>query len=468
METNAIDITREFENAKLGDLRLTKRLVFMGNAAAAHASKGLPEMMGNDAALEGTYRFLNNPGVTFEEILRPHTNMTIGRCSAQPMTLVVHDTSKFKFGGEIRREGLGVLPGGGQGFFGHYSLAVRPGEAREVLGVTSVRTIFRNKKRGKKTPKQMRKDPNRESLRWVQGAQQSEAILRPVTKTIHVMDREADSYEIFSQLVKIDASFIIRLQNTRSVLTEDGRRLAIRDITSVCETQAVRTVTLSRRGKRAGSIQAKIHPSREERFAILNISSARVTVLRGDYWDKSLPKTLELNIVDVSEVSPPQGEEPVRWRLVTTEPIDTVEQVLAIVDAYRSRWVIEEFFKSIKTGCAYEKRQLESKEPLLNLLAILSVVAWRLLRIRSLARLDPERPASEVLTSTQLRLLQNLRPDSFSQTPTVYEVFFAIAQLGGFLKRNGEPGWLTLGRGFEVLLNMEMGWLLAKKDMINL
>lgn len=468
METIGIDLTREFETANLRDLRLTERLVRIGNAAAAHASKGLPEMMGDDAALEGTYRFLNNSKVTFEEILRPHTDMTTKRCSVEPVTLVVHDTTKFGFGGEIKREGLGRLPGGGQGFFAHYSLAVLPGEVRDVLGITSVRTIFRKGKRGKKTPKQMRKDPHRESLRWIQNARESDILLRPHTRRIHVMDREADSYEIFSLLTAMNTGFIIRLQNTRSVLTQDGHKLAIREITPVCETRAVRTVQLSRRGKRAGSIQAKIHPSREERFATLNISSTRVTVLRGDYWDKSLPKTLELNVVDVSEVSAPEGEEPVRWRLITNEPIDTVEQVLAIVDAYRSRWVIEEFFKSIKTGCVYEKRQLESKEPLLNLLAILSVVAWRLLRLRSLARQDPGRPASDVLTSVQLSVLKELRPNSFSKTPTVYEAFIAVAQLGGFLKRNGNPGWLTLGRGFETLLNMEMGWQLAKKDPINL
>jgi hypothetical protein len=38
-----------------------------------------------------------------------------------------------------------------------------------------------------------------------------------------------------------------------------------------------------------------------------------------------------------------------------------VDQVAAVVDHYRGRWTIEEFFKAIKTGCALEARQLESK-----------------------------------------------------------------------------------------------------------
>ena len=456
------DLTREFAAAGFGDVRLTRRLQKVANAATKRPAAGIPEMMGNEAALEGTYRFLNNERVGLEAILLPHIKMTVKRCSEHPAVLVVHDTTKFQFNGEVPREGLGKLPGGGQVFFGHFSLAVRPGEARDVLGVVALRTVFRTKKRGKKTPKQMRQDKDRESLRWIQCAEESGELLRAHTRCIHVMDREADSYEIFCALSKSDDGFVVRLQNSRSVVTDDGQKLTIREITPVCETKAQRTVRLSRRGKRVGSAQAKIHPSREERTAVLNISAARVTFTRGGYWDKSLPETLELNIVDGTEVSPPAGHEPVQWRLCTTEPIDTVEQVLAIVDIYRSRWVIEEYFRSLKTGCAYEKRQLESKEPLLNWLAVLAVVAWRLLRLRSLARQDPKRPAREVLTMVQLLLLREIRRTPLSDEPTVHDAFIAIAKLGGFLRRNGEPGWQTLGRGFDTLLNLELGWYLAK------
>jgi DDE family transposase len=69
---------------------------------------------------------------------------------------------------------------------------------------------------------------------------------------------------------------------------------------------------------------------------------------------------LTLNVVRVWEPKPPRGAPAVCWMLYTSEPIDTAEQLLTIVDQYRSRWVIEEFFKALKTGCAFEKRQLES------------------------------------------------------------------------------------------------------------
>jgi hypothetical protein len=87
----------------------------------------------------------------------------------------------------------------------------------------------------------------------------------------------------------------------------------------------------------------------------------------------------------VHEVGAPNYAETVEWKLLTNLPIDTPEQVAAIVDAYRARWVIEEFFKALKTGCAYEKRQLETFRALMNALAIFSVIAWRLLVLRHVA-----------------------------------------------------------------------------------
>jgi IS4 transposase len=84
----------------------------------------------------------------------------------------------------------------------------------------------------------------------------------------------------------------------------------------------------------------------------------------------SLPELLRLNVVRVWEPEPPPGEPAVEWVLLTTEPIATLEDLLRIVDRYRSRWVIEEFFKAIKTGCSYEQRQLGDYESLVNALAL--------------------------------------------------------------------------------------------------
>ena len=151
---------------------------------------------------------------------------------------------------------------------------------------------------------------------------------------------------------------------------------------------------------------------------------------------------------------------------VRTEPIATRQQVEKVVDAYRARWTIEEYFKALKTGCAFEKRQLESFTALRNALALFSVIAWRLLLMRTIARTHPSASASTVATARQLRVLRSLaklddpriRHVQLPQSASAADVLLAVAKLGGHIDQNGPPGWQVLGRGYDSLLLIELGW----------
>ena len=172
---------------------------------------------------------------------------------------------------------------------------------------------------------------------------------------------------------------------------------------------------------------------------------------------------LTINVVRVWEANPPPGESPIEWKLLTSEPIESPEDVEEIVDKYRRRWLIEEYFKALKTGCAFEKRQLESLSALEKALAIFLPIAWRLLLLRDLSRAVPTAPASFLLTSTQLEILKALAEKPLTDEPSMEDVAYAIARLGGHLKRNGPPGWQTLGHGFRNLLQAEVGWKAHQK-----
>jgi hypothetical protein len=178
----------------------------------------------------------------------------------------------------------------------------------------------------------------------------------------------------------------------------------------------------------------------------------------------NLDKRIDVNVVEVVELQPPKGEEPVHWMLVTTEPIDSVEQILEVVDLYRSRWLIEEYFKSIKTGCSYSKRQLDSIETLLSALAITLPIAWRLLALRHLERCAPEAPVAGVLSDVQIEILRSrAKGCRWSPVPTLGEALYAVARLGGHIRSNGRPGWQVLGRGWAKLMLMEAGYVIAMK-----
>jgi len=173
--------------------------------------------------------------------------------------------------------------------------------------------------------------------------------------------------------------------------------------------------------------------------------------------------SLRLHIVHVREVAPPPGVEPVDWKLITTEPIDTPAELERIVDAYRARWLIEEFFKALKTGCAYEKRQLESLSALLNALALFGPIACQLLLLRNTARDEPKTPATAILGRLELLVLQRHKSTALPDRASARDAMLAIARLGGHITNNGEPGWIVLGRGYEKLLALAEGARLALK-----
>jgi hypothetical protein len=134
-----------------------------------------------------------------------------------------------------------------------------------------------------------------------------------------------------------------------------------------------------------------------------------------------------------------------------------------VIDIYRTRWLIEECNKALKTGCRYEHRQFEGRHALLVLLAMTLPIACELLWLRASARAQPERPARDVLTPVQVEILSVLGPRKLSAHATVRDALWAVAALGGHINHNGEPGWLVLHRGMTKLAAYEEAWTAVSK-----
>jgi hypothetical protein len=444
-------LSSEVAEADLGDARLTHRLGGLVDALASRPGESFPKAL-DDAELEGAYRFFGNPKVTFEAILAPHFRQTARRASSHRDILVVHDTTQFEFGGDKKREGLGRLIRPGQGFFGHFALATTADGNREPLGLLNVETVFRLDK-AKPKAQRRRSDNRGESARWRTSIDAAEALLDGV-RAIHVMDREADSYSILSALDTTGHRYVIRSFQDRILADEETR---LREAAKSAKRSFDREVPLSRRPVIEGP-KGQRHPPRSYRVAKLSFSAKAIEIPRTSDAKSASATTLQLAVIYVYEKRPSAGEPAVEWFLLTNLPIATPAQIAFAVDCYRGRWTIEEYFKALKTGCQYEKRQLESAHSLLNALAVLSTVAWRLLLLRHLARHAPDRPATDALTPSQVEVLQAVAKRPIPKRPTVKEAMLAVAGLGGHLPRNGDPGWLVLGRGMHDLLLLELGW----------
>ena len=462
-------------DGNFGNRTRTRRIKRVVEAIHAAPEKSFPEIFDDDADLEGFYRLLRNKNMTFEKILDVHIDATTRRCETLGEVLAIHDTTEFSFPlrDEALRQYLCRFSKSRQGFLAHTTIASSVDGLRAPLGCLGMRPFVHENGSDQETREffdEISGAMEVESERWWKAVVESENRLSNVETVIHVMDREADIYDLLARMSQAEYRFIIRAAQDRRVMVEEHPELSkMFDALDNQPFLATRTVELSPRSHANMAPESrKVHPARRKREATLGFRACSVTVLRPSNGNKELPRMVKLNVVEAVEKTPPANEEPVHWLLLTNEKIDTIGDVLRVVDLYRSRWLIEEYFKAIKTGCAYSQRQLNSAKTLLVALAITLPVAWKLLVMRQLERQCPEAPAHIVVNKVQLIILQAAVPKAkLSSNPTLGQVVLAIASLGGHLKSNGRPGWRILSRGYRRLLEMEQGWNLAMEAMLN-
>lgn len=445
-------VVSEFEGVDLGDRRLAARLKRIAAALEPDPSRSFPEAMGSVAGREAFYRFVNNDRVDLPALLEGHVAQTVERAAAVGGMLVVAvDKTTFTFEGDSEREGLSRLQKSDQGFEAFFALATTPDRA--PLGVLEVQPL---EDRGRS-----------EASAWCHAIEAADAhvgSLRPV----FVVDREADAYELMARLSKDARQFVVRVSRDRYVREHtDAAQETLHELATRAPVVMTREVKLSRRtAKNRPPGSRTRNPPREGRDARLSVRARQVVVPKPrKLRSVDAPTSLKLHVVLITEENPPNDEHPVEWVLFTTLPIDTLAELAAIVDAYRARWTIEEYFKALKSGCAYERRQLESKDALVNALGILAPIAWRLLALKHAAR-HAEQPATTVLDADEIHVLRQLSTDvRIGKSPTASEALRAVASIGGHIRQNGPPGWIVIWRGFRRLLDQVDGYRLARAEM---
>jgi hypothetical protein len=218
-------LVEEMAGGELGDQRLNERRDRLVAILEQHPDAGFPDACADDADVEALYRFLRNERVSLDAVIEPHLMATQRRCTAAGTVLVIHDTTDMVFAGERPRAGLVPLSTRRQGFWLHTALAVSADGLRAPLGVLSLMPFLRHARPAgsSRRGRQRRADPAKESRCWPSGIAAARARLGTGgAEVIHVMDRGADSYELFATLVTQGERFVARLAQERSVLTDEG------------------------------------------------------------------------------------------------------------------------------------------------------------------------------------------------------------------------------------------------------
>lgn len=443
-----------FGNAPLGHKSRTAALVKIANLIHRHPGDTLPKKLHSPKDYKSMDRLVNRPEVTHAAVLHSHRELTLAKMRAlQRPVLIVHDTTELDYSGLHSMADLGPIGnGGGRGLLCHNSLAIDPKD-KTVIGLVNQRLHQRVAVGKKEGVKAKRQRLSRESRLWTQAALEIEPA--PAGSLwVDVADRGADLFEFLAQEVAHHRHFVVRSCSSRAI--DVGHNAG------AGEKQLLHSYARSLPLRGRERIQVSAREKRPERQATVGVAWAAVQVLpphvrRGDYEKRPL----SLWVVRVAEVNPPAGVPPVEWILLTDVPVKNVAEAWERVRWYSCRWVIEEYHKGQKTGCAMEKLQFTSRQALEPMIALLSVVAVTLLNLRDASRRPDakERRATELIDARYVEVLSMWRHNEVRENWSVHDFYYALARLGGHQNRKNDkaPGWLILWRAWMDLQHMVSG-----------
>jgi hypothetical protein len=445
----------EFGQVDLGDQRRTARLVEVGAALAQTAGGTLPSVLDDWAELKAAYRLLDCSAMTLKRVAGPHWEKVRSACAAPGTYLLIEDTTELDFTKHEAAKGLGRIGNdGGRGFFLHTTLAARvEGWDQGGEPVVNLLGLFgqklwtrRGPPRTKYEKRRERMKRRRESEKWGEMMKQTNG--PPVGSAwIEIADREADMAELFADCAARGVDWIVRAARDRALEEEDRHLFRAAGLAPL---------------KGRFELELRARPGQPARTADLEVR-ARAVELRGPYRPGGRLATQKMNLVHVREVNAPRGVEPLEWVLLTSLPCDTLAQCQKVAKLYAARWRVEEFHKALKTGTGLEKSQLETAARLEALMAVLCLVAVRLLSLKLAARAEPKEAVQTKALGPEVWAILGRKYGRPAGGWTTRELLLAIARLGGFLARkgDGDPGWLTIWRGWQRLMNLAEGYLMA-------
>jgi hypothetical protein len=434
----------QFGAVELGDRRRTDRAVTMAAAMARAPAASLPRQMGGCHEAKAAYRLLASAPVTHEALTRPHRQATrAAAAAAAGPVLFVQDTTTLDYSGHTATVGLGPTGDGrGRGLLLHSTLALAPdgtGGPPRLLGLAAQRVWARppSGRKARESQAERQRRP-RESQRW---SASLSAVGTPPGGAcwVDVSDAEGDVFLHLREAQCVGYACLVRAGQNRRVDGPDGPGTLFA-VLRAQPAQGHRTVRLGGRGG-AG-------PARE---AVLAVAWAPLTLRP----PKNNPAAQAAAPLAVWGVRAWNAEEDLEWVLLSTLPVTSAAEAMERLDWYAARWLIEEYHKALKTGCAVEQRRLGDAAGLSALLGFLAPLAIRLLDLRETARRAPETAAEAAVPAPLLVALARLRGRPLPTPLTVHGFWRETAKLGGFLgrKSDGEPGWQTLWRGFLRLLD---------------
>jgi hypothetical protein len=469
-------VVEEMKTADLDDKRLNARLCAILEQLGEHPTASIPAACGGYKELTAAYRFFDNEKVEFDDVLQPHIDATRLRIAAQAVVLLAQDTTEI----DVTRPQQQVVDAGPldtgarRGAQLHLMHSFTPdgtplGTLRAIVWARddeAETNAVRTRAQRAATPIE-----EKESMRWLEAMRQAreEAERCPTTQFVCIADSESDIYEVLAEGMAEPrtADWIVRACQDRALVEDatEGATAANHLRTAVLAAPVLFTKTIDVRGREA-KIACEDRGRRQprcSRTAEVEVRAAEVT-LRAPWRPGQKLRPVTVNVVMVREIDPPADDVPVEWILLTSLAIKTVENIASIIQYYCVRWMIEIFFRTLKSGCRVEERRFERMDRVLRCLAVYLIVAWRTLYICRLGRSAPEISCEAVFEPAEWKSVYQVvqKKKAPKVPPTLREIVRMVAQLGGYVnrKREDEPGPQTVWLGLQRMHDMARCWQL--------
>jgi hypothetical protein len=407
-------------------------------------------------------RFLRNPAVTAGEMVCHAGDGTAARVAGRDI-IVVQDTSELALGGRrARANGYGPVGKGGAlgGLLLHAAVALEIGTGA-LLGLADARIWNRDK--GAVTPRRSRATADKESQRWLDTTTRASEVLAAANSITVVSDQESDFYEHFARRPTNTHLIVRACQNRKIKRSEDTSTLLFTFVDGLPEA-----------GRYSVTIPAA--PGRKERVADLALRFSPVELCKPLHGAASnLADTITLTLIDVREVSPLEGGEPVHWRLLTTHTVTSLAEARRIVDLYRMRWSIEEFFRTLKTaGFDIEEADIGDPQVMIKFVAAATIAAVTVMQLVKARDGTTDRQLADAFEPDDQPILEALSAKLEGRTarqqnphPKGSLAFAAwvIARLGGWDGYYGKPGPKTMRWGLDDFRRIKLGTTLRPQHV---
>jgi len=401
------------------------------------------------------WRFIDNAHVTIEKLIEGWSEQTrISVCDRH--VLAIQDTSDIKFSTtEDDRRGLGKVGKGNVfGVLLHAMMAV-DADTGACLGLAGGKVWTR--KGNVKVPHARRALADKESARWLTTAGQAKDVLAQARMITVINDREGDIYAHWTRTPEANVHLLSRVMHDHALVKGGTLR------------KAVKRVAFS--GKAVIDVPKRM--DRRPRRAHLSLRFGSVVLQRPkNTKEKDLPESVALNFVEVIELHPPKGAKPIHWLLLTTHRVESLHEAWQIVAWYKRRWVIEQFFRSMKSqGLQVEDSQLETADRLMKLVASAAKAATIVIQLVQARNGEDVLPAGFAFSRDEIEVLEAINKDLQGKTElqknphrkkTLAWAAWVIAKLGGWsgYASHKPPGPITIHNGLARFQTLASGWAL--------